>query len=502
MNTYVRSSSRRASTQTGRLLPFVDPLPIPSRLVDTPVNPLLPLGPRYYQYGTPNYYVLREQEAVHQFHRDLRPTLMWTYNGTFPGPVIMHRLGKATAVRRVNDLNPQHRGFGLVETVLHHHGGWQDPAADGWPLDFITPGNFKDYLIPNQIPEGERSYWASTLWYHDHLADHTSANVYRGLAGLCMQFDEIDSDNENDTNPVALRLPSGQYDVPLVFNDYLLNPDGSLYFDQMDDEGQVGNLFCVNGKVQPYLRVAARKYRFRLLCAAQARHYNLSLSNKAPFHIIGSDGGLLEAPVEVRSVYMVPGERYEIIVDFSRLPVGTQIMLVNDVDQKDGNKPSSVGKVSIPQVLFVVDRTAPDPSRLPAVLQTIPAPHMETIVATRRLEFHRRKGAWQINDRFWDPERPLFTSRLHTAERWIVSAKGGGWHHPFHVHVENFRVLSRNGRIPPPQERGRKDVLNLPGGDEAEIYIEFHKFVGRYTVHCHNLGHEDLAMMGWVNVIP
>ncbi len=492
----------RGVTQAGHVTPFVDPLPLPSRLTDTPVNPLLPLGPRYYQYGTPAYYVLREQEAFHQFHRDLPPTLMWTYNGTFPGPCLVHWRGKATAVRRINDLNPAHRGFGLTETVLHHHGGWQDPVDDGWPTDYITPGNYKDYLIPNQIPEGERSYWASTLWYHDHLADHTSANVYRGLAGLSLQFDDVDSDNESDTNPAALRLPSGQYDIPLAFNDYLLNRDGSLYFDQMEDEGQIGNLFCVNGKVQPFLRVAARKYRFRLLCASQARHYNLSLSNKAPFHVIASDGGLLPAPVQVTSIYMVPGERYEIVVDFSRYPVGTQLALINDVDQTDGNKPKSIGGVALPQLLFVVDRNAPDPSRLPSTLQVIPQPELSTVVATRRLEFHRRNGGWQINDRFWDPDRPLFTCRLHTAERWIIAAKGGGWHHPFHMHVENFRVLSRNGRVVPPQERGRKDVLNLPGGDEAEIYIEFHKFAGKYTVHCHNLGHEDLAMMGWVNVIP
>ena len=498
---FVRIKSRPITVQAGRLSPFVDALPIPGRLADTPVNPLQPLASRYYEYGNPNYYILREQEALHSFHRDLPQTQMWTYNGTFPGPALVHYRGKPTAVRRINDLNPNYRGFGIVETVLHHHGGWQDPVDDGWPMDFITPGTYKDYLIPNQTQEDERSYWASTLWYHDHMADHSSGNVYHGLAGVALQFDDVDSDNENDTNPQALRLPSGQYDVPLVFNDYILNQDGSLFFDQMEDKGQIGNLFCVNGKVQPYVRVAARKYRFRLLCASQARHYNLSLSNKASFHLIASDGGLLEAPLETKSVYMAPGERYEIIVDFSRYPVGTQLALINDVDQKDGNKPDSVGRVAIPQVLFVVDRQAEDPSLLPAVLQHIPSPRLDTVVATRRLVFHRRNGAWQINDRFWDPERPLFACKLNTAERWTIAVGGGGWHHPFHLHVENFRVLSRNGRLPPVHERGRKDVLNLPGGQEAEIFVEFHKYVGRYTVHCHNLGHEDLAMMGWVNVV-
>jgi FtsP/CotA-like multicopper oxidase with cupredoxin domain len=92
--------------------------------------------------------------------------------------------------------------------------------------------------------------------------------------------------------------------------------------------------------------------------------------------------------------------------------------------------------------------------------------------------------------------------RLGTAERWIVTNGSGGWDHPFHVHVENYQVLKRNGKTPPVIERGRKDIMNLAGGDSIEIFIQFHRYAGRYTVHCHNTGHEDLAMMGWVDVQP
>ncbi len=488
--------------QVGGLRPFVDALPVPGRLAETPMSTIPALAPRYFEYGTPKCYTIREHEAYHQFHRDLPPTLMWTYNGTFPGPIIAHRLGTPAAFRRINDLNPNYRGFGIVETVLHNHGGWQSPDDDGWPMDFIHPGEERYYLIPNQVPDNDRSHWASTVWYHDHVADHTAGNVYHGLAGMVNQFDELDSDNENDTNPLALRLPSGAFDIPLVLGDYILNRDGSLYFDQMEDAGQVGNLFCVNGKVQPFLNVARRKYRFRILCAAQARHFRLKLSNGGSFHVIASDGGLLEAPVEVKNLYIVPGERYEIIVDFSKFPLGTQLALINDVDQKDGNKPASIGRVAIPMMLFVINRDAPDPSRLPAKLQTITPPDLSKVVATRTIKFHRSKGAWMINDRFWNPDVPLFRCRLGTAERWIVTNGSGGWDHPFHVHVENYQVLKRNGKTPPVIERGRKDIMNLAGGENMEIFIQFHRYAGRYTVHCHNTGHEDLAMMGWVDVQP
>lgn len=482
------------------LRPFVNPLIIPANAV--PAATLSNLNGRYLEYGTPTCYVLEEQESWHTFHRDLPPTKMWTYNGTFPGPVITNRLRIPTVVRRINNLNPNYRGFGIVETALHHHGGFQDPQDDGWPMDFIHPGEFKDYLIPNQVQRNDRSHWACSTWYHDHVADHTSGNVYHGLAGVTKQFDSLDSGDERDPSPTALRLPSGAYDIPLAFTDYILNKDGSLYFDQFNDNGQVGDLFVVNGKVQPFLNVARRKYRFRLLCASQARHYNIRLSNGAPFQIISGDGGLLSAPVTTTSIYLVPGERYDIVADFSTYMLGTQIALINDLDQTDGNKPN-VGKINIqPLLLFVVNFDADDSSRVPSVLQTIPTPDLSQIVATRNIEFHRSNGAWLINKRFWDPEVPLFQSRLGTSERWRIINGSGGWHHPFHIHVENFQILSRNGKSVPHHQRGRKDVLNIPGGEYADIYIHFYKYAGKYALHCHNLGHEDLAMMGWVNVQP
>jgi FtsP/CotA-like multicopper oxidase with cupredoxin domain len=320
---------------------------------------------------------------------------------------------------------------------------------------------------------------------------------------MVQQFDAFDSDNENDPSPTALRLPSGQYDVPLAFSDYILNTDGSLFFDQLEDKGQAGNLFCVNGKIQPYFNVAARKYRFRLLCATQGRHYEFYLSNNAPFQVIASDGGLLEAPVTMRRLYMVPGERYDIIIDFSGYPLGTQIALMNDLFHIDGNKPEDI-RVPQPQLLFVVDRNAPDPSQVPQRLMVIPPPDVSNVVATRRIEFDRRNGGWQINRRFWDPTRPLFTAKANTTERWHLIVGGGGWHHPFHVHIDSIRILSRNRRpaAVPLHERGRKDVVNVPGGQQAEVLMKIHSYTGRYMLHCHNPAHEDLYMMGWVDVRP
>jgi FtsP/CotA-like multicopper oxidase with cupredoxin domain len=378
---------------------------------------------------------------------------------------------------------------------------------DGWPLDFILPGTYRDHLIPNIVPDNDSNEWPSTLWYHDHTIDYTASNVYRGLAGMSLHFDTLDSGNENDTNPAALRLPSGAYDVPLVFRDVALNADGSLLFNQLDTKGQVGNLKTVNGKVKPFLKVQRRKYRFRLLAGSMAREWMFRIwkgTTRIPFKIIASDGGLLPAPVQVTQHQMGNAERYEIIVDFTSFPAGTQITLNDHIMQSDGNKPLGVSPTGDPLVLFVVEGAAPapDPSRVPAVLRPLSPVDMTRVVATRSLELSQVGGIWTINGLPWNPNVPLFQPKLGSAEIWNVSVKGGGWDHPLHIHQEFFRILKRGGSTPQPWERGRKDVVLLSNTSACQLYVQFRTFTGPYVFHCHNLGHEDMAMMGWYNVIP
>ncbi|MFM7323217.1 MAG: multicopper oxidase family protein [Armatimonadota bacterium] len=460
-----------------------------------------------YSYGTPKTCLLTEAEGLHQFHRDLPPTPMWLYNGTFPGPTFVNQLGVPTVIRRINNLDPNYIGFGIPETSMHHHGGHQGPVDDGWPLDFIVPGQYRDHLIPNIVPDGDSNEWPSTLWYHDHTIDHTAGNVYHGLAGMSWHFDALDTGNENDKDPnkKPLRLPSGEYDIPLVFRDVALNQDGSLFFDQLNDKGQVGNLMTVNGKVAPYLKVARRKYRFRLLAGSMAREYLLSLSDGSPFQIIASDGGLLPAPVTATQLRMANAERYEIVVDFSRYPIGKQLTLDDFLVYSptgDGNKPDGVSTVGNPLMLFVVDRDAPDNSRVPLKLRPLTPVKGVKIAATRDLVLHRTNGMWVINDTVWNPAVPMFKPKLGTFEIWNVSVKGGGWNHPLHIHQEFFRVLKRNGVAPAAHEAGRKDVILVWNDSPVQLLVGFRTYTGPYVFHCHNLGHEDMAMMAWYDVQP
>ena len=183
----IRKGIAQAGTPVA-LTPWVDPLPTPPVLNPANIVSGAAFDPRVTAFGAPNYHELEEAEGFHQFHRDLPATKMWLYNGTFPGPTFINRLGIPTVIRRINNLNPAHIGFGMPETSMHHHGGHQSPMDDGWPLDFITPGTYRDHLIPNIVPDNDTNEWPSTLWYHDHTIDYTASNVYRGLAGMSLHL--------------------------------------------------------------------------------------------------------------------------------------------------------------------------------------------------------------------------------------------------------------------------------------------------------------------------
>jgi FtsP/CotA-like multicopper oxidase with cupredoxin domain len=226
------------------------------------------------------------------------------------------------------------------------------------------------------------------------------------------------------------------------------------------------------------------------------------MSDKSPFQIIASDGGLLEKPVTTNVLHMANAERYELVIDFSRYQIGQQVTLDDLVVQIDGNKPDGFARVGNPLLLFVVDRDAPDPSQVPATLRPMPPIELNRVVATRRLELSKKGGMWTINDKVWNPTVPLFRPKLNTFEIWNVSVKGGGWNHPLHIHQEFFRILKRAGRTPPAHEVGKKDTVLVWDKSPVQLYVGFRTFTGPYVFHCHNLGHEDLAMMGWYDVQP
>ena len=447
------------------------------------------------------FHDLRVRETQQRLHPDLPPTTVWGYEDVnqpgarvTPGPTIVGFAGTPRLVRFRNELPADHRGFGVPNAVVHRHGGNQASEDDGFPTEFFRPGESRDYFYPDAHVEGPRET-QGTLWYHDHLVDFTAPNVYRGLAGFYLRYSDDDPGNENDPGPHGLRLPSGPYDVGLVVQDRALNADGSLFYDSNQHDGFLGDTFLMNGAVQPFLRVKRRKYRFRILNGSNARFYELFLSSGQPFTQIGTEGGFLEFPLARRSMMIAPAERIEFILDFSNYPQGAQIVFENRLRQDNGRGPDGPAAFPTPLMRFDVDGTAPDPSVIPARLRDpIPADPFPPRVR-RSFEFARNQGGWVINGGFWDVNRILARPQLDEPEIWTFKNGGGGWWHPIHVHLNSFQILRRNGAPPPVWEQGMKDTVVLGPGDEVDVRIQFASFRGRYVFHCHNIEHEDMAMM-------
>ena len=282
---------------------------------------------------------------------------------------------------------------------------------------------------------------------------------------------------------------------------------GNLVYNQFDPEGLIGNHFLINGKVQPYFRVEGRKYRFRLLNGSMARYFEMFLTDgqdrNQDFVFIGSDGNLLERPVILKKILLGMGERADIIVDFSRYAPGTVLYLVNRIAQDDPRKPRENRLYpGIRMLRIEVGERTPDNSVIPAFLRP-EAPRANPLGARRRKwMFERNNGQWSINGKFFDPERVDAVVKQGVPEIWELVADSGGWAHPIHIHLEDFRILSLNGKAPPPEWSGRKDTVSLLPGWRAEVLVRFRDFTGKYMMHCHQHAHEDHAMMIRFDVVP
>lgn len=453
------------------------------------------------------FYLIHATPVSHVFHPALPPNLLWGYAGQIPGPTFVARSGTPHLVRFVNDLpeNDPVR-IGLPILAIHRHGGYQAPGDDGYPLDTFCSGQSRDYFYPNVPARGLLQNEHSTNWYHDHAIDITAQNVYRGLTGFYLNFNSLDTGNELDPPP-ALGLPSGEFDVGLVLQDKLFDANGFAYYDSFDHNGFLGNKFLVNGLIQPFLRVARRKYRFRILNGSNARFYDLALSNGRPFVVVGVDSNLLERPVSVSSFRIGPAERIEVIVDFAGTALGQKIQLINRLEQTDGRRPGDLVSPGTPLLQFTVHRDARDPSRIPDTLLPItegPRELLPQVKIQRTFKFERVNGAWAINGEFFDENRINANPQRGTPEIWHLEA-GGGWTHPVHIHLTEGFVLARDGVRPPPLERGRKDLVNVGAFyGNASILLkfdyEFSPSPGRYAFHCHTIEHEDMRMMGQFEV--
>ena len=262
----------------------------------------------------------------------------------------------------------------------------------------------------------------------------------------------------------------------------------------------LGDTFLVNGAVQPFLRVKRRKYRFRVLNGSNARFYALGLSTGQPLLQLGTEGGFFEAPLPRDSMLIGVAERVEFILDFTNVPTGTQIVLEDRLHQQDGRGPAGDFqnpelREHIPLLRFDVEERVPDASVIPARLRDPFPPDPFPPVQHRHFLFERSQGAWQINGRFFDGNRVDANPRLNDIEIWTLRNGGGGWWHPIHIHLSPFEILRRNGVPPPPWERAMKDMVVLGPNDEVDLRIHPHDYRGRYVMHCHNVEHEDMAMM-------
>jgi spore coat protein A len=489
------------------LTPFVDPLPIP------PVA--RPAGSRRSPHDSATqlpYYRLPLRQIESRVHRDLKPTRLWGIGGSSPGPTLETKKGAGMLVEWANELPGahflpiDHRLHGAEadkpggRSIIHLHGGKVPPECDGYPEDWYAPGKSATYHYPNNQD-------AALLWYHDHTMGINRLNIFAGLFGLYIV---------RDPGEESLNLPAGKYEVPLILYDRAFDPAGQLNYPVSPTPGEpwvpefFGNAVLVNGKLLPYLEVEARKYRFRILNAANGRFFHLSLSSGQEIQQIGTDQGLLPAPVPVRQLSLAPGERADAIVDFSG-QAGAKIVVNNDV-------------LRPVMQLRVVPVAAPDTSSLPKALRPVRQMAESESVKTRMLtlgEINNLRGdsvTMLLNDNPWHApisENPV----LNSVEIWsLVNLTDDA--HPIHLHLVRFQILDRRrfdtfayqnrntlrytGPVAAPEanEAGWKDTVRADPAMITRIIIPFEGYAGRYVWHCHILEHEDNEMMRPYEVLP
>ena len=546
----VRSAARRHhrtpqqwDTAARTLAKFVDELQVPSTI-----------SPSATPNGVP-FYDVHMRPLQKKLHRDLPATSLWGYNGQYPAPTFEARRGRPIAVKWENDLPGRHflpidptihgaePPTPQVRTVVHLQGHKVMPDSDGYPEAWFTNGFQRTGpFFENKVYHYPNEQQATTLWYHDHALGVTRLNVYAGLGGGLYLL----RDNHED----SLGLPGGKYEIPLVIQDRFFNRDGSLLYPvQAPDRGGdpdtrvppiwipefFGDTVLVNGKVWPFLEVEPRKYRFRILNASNARFYRMTLQEAADtgqsfgrpgpvFQQIGSDGGLLPAPVTLTQLLIAPAERLDVVIDFSGF-AGKSFLLTNDAlapfPDGDDIVPTEV-------MLFKVNQRLQgrDTSQVPAVLNNVPLLSPRNAVAVRDLVLSELDSAPPfenpiialINDSHWDD--PITeTPRSGTTEVWrIINTTGDA--HPIHVHLVQFQILDRRpfdpdqypnlvytgpAEAPAPNERPawKDTVISLPG-TVTRIIMRFDlpsaanprpgdKFL--YVFHCHILEHEENEMM-------
>jgi spore coat protein A, manganese oxidase len=394
-------------------------------------------------------------------------TNFWTYGGSFPGWTIRRPTGQTTQVTFTNDLPPS-----AGEMTVHNHGNHSSPENDGRPDEYLIGTGASRTYIYQHVEDGGNER-GTTQFYHDHRMDVTARNVWMGLAGLYIIDDPAD----------PATLPSGQFDVPLAIADRQFDAQNQIPY-VFNAAGVTGDKILVNGVYRPYLDVGDRKYRFRILNASNARIYNLRLSPTGSFTQIGTESGLLPAPVARTEMRAGPAERLDVVVDFAG-KLGQTLYLADSLSGAD--------------ILELrVTQNVTDDSNVPAALRALPDLGNPTV--TRTFNFDRTAGHWTINGLRFDSNRVDAQPILGTTEKWIFHNPTGAAH-TVHLHGIDQQCMSRNAGPCYPYEV-MKETWLLDSGETIEVKLKFTDFTGRYVFHCHMVEHEDDGMMSQFEVVP
>jgi spore coat protein A, manganese oxidase len=482
-----------------QLTPFVDALPLPERVRPTSQNGILSL-------------TFTMQEVHGKVHRDVPATRMWSYGPDVLAPLIEARAGEEMQIKWVNRLPTKHflpidhslHGCGTdvpeVRAIAHLHGAKVRSEDDGYPEDWFVPGKSRTCTYPLQQE-------ATTLWYHDHAMGINRLNTYAGLFGMFLLRDEIED---------SLKLPSGKYEVPLIFYDRDFSADGQLFYDVSGDPASPwipefsADGLLINGKVRPFFEVEPRLYRFRMVNVANSRFFSLSLSNGQTLVQIGSDQGFLAAPVELRRLVLGCAERADVLIDFTQAAGQTLHLRTGAFDILElrvaRQTASPIASGGVPKSIRPIRRIAESEA-----------------VETRTITLHEyqdsaaRPMVMLLNRKHWH-EPVTETPKLNSTEIWeFVNLTEDT--HPMHLHLVRFQILDRRpfdttdylinkklrfigeAALPEPHELGWKDTVQCPPGTVTRIIIRFEGYTGKYLYHCHILEHEANDMMRPFEVI-
>ncbi len=397
-----------------------------------------------------------------------KPAATWGFNGSYLGPTLRARKGDRVAMKVTNQL-PE-------STTVHWHGMRLPAVMDGGPHQTIEPK-------ATWTPEWKIEQSATTLWYHPHPHGATSMHVYRGLAGMFI-IDDAEAD--------GLSLPSsyGVDDFPIIVQDKTIEANGTLSEDTRPTFGIMGNHILVNGTYDPFLEVTTSRVRLRILNASNARTYHLGFSDGRPFHVIGTDSGMLRKPVQTDRVLLSPAERADVVVEFA---TGDEVVLQSssgddDIDEGDFNllKIRAAGRLKASPAL---------PGKLTAAAPIAASPGARV----RRFTLN---GHDAVNKREMDMSRIDEVIPAGALEIWEI--ENTVYAHNFHIHEAAFRVLSIDGKAPPAYADGPKDTVYIPPKATARLAVQFGRHtdpVMPYMFHCHILRHEDEGMMGQFVVV-